>query len=404
MHETKQPQRDAAKKPWWQKFGKSIVSIAILLGVFSLGMGLGNGSITLQGGGQNEGLPNQLNYASVTALYNKLRTTYDGKLSEQELIDGMRSGLVEAAGDPHTQFFTAAEAEEFNSDLSGSFSGIGAELSMEDDMITVVAPIGGFPAEKAGLKAKDIIVAVNDESTNGMSLDKAVSKIRGPAGSEVKLDIVRGGSEQLTLKITRANISTPSVKHEIKDGIGYLTVTRFWTDTADLMDKAAREFKAAGVRGVVVDLRGNPGGTLDSSVDAASLWLTKDAIVLEEKRGGKVVKTYKASGNNPLKGVKTTVLINGSSASASEILAGALADNNAATLVGEKSYGKGSVQQILPLSDGSQVKITFARWFTPAGKNIDKEGIEPSEKVELTEEDVAAGRDPQLSRALELLQ
>lgn len=391
------------RRPLWQRFGKSIVSIAILLGVFSLGMGLGNGTITLQRGGQNEGLPNQLNYASVTALYNKLRTTYDGKLSEQELIDGMRSGLVEAAGDPHTQFFTAAEAEEFNSDLSGSFSGIGAELGMEEDMITVVSPISGFPAEKAGLKAKDVIVAVNDESTSGMSLDKAVSKIRGPAGSEVKLDIVRGGSEQLTLKITRASINIPSVKHEVKDGIGYLTVTRFWTDTAGLMDKAAREFKTAGVRGIVLDLRGNPGGTLDASVDAASLWLDKGATVLEEKRGGKVVETYKASGNNPLKGIKTVVLINGSSASASEILAGALADNNAATLVGEKSYGKGSVQQILPLSDGSQVKITFARWFTPAGKNIDKEGIEPSEKIELTEEDVTADRDPQLARALELL-
>lgn len=391
------------KRPLWQRFGKSVISIAILLGVFSLGLGLGNGSISFQRGGQNEGLPNELNYASVTALYNKLRTTYDGQLDEQKLIDGMRSGLVEAAGDPHTQFFTAAEAEEFNSGLSGSFSGIGAELSIEDDMITVVAPIGGFPAEKAGLKAKDVIVTVNDESTSGMSLDRAVSKIRGPVGSEVTLEIVRSGNEQLTLKITRANITTPSVKHEIKDGVGYLTVTRFWTDTGDLMDKAAREFKAAGVRGVVLDLRGNPGGTLESSVDAASLWLAKDATVLEEKRGGKVVKTYKASGNNPLKGIKTTVLINGGSASASEILAGALADNKAATLVGEKSYGKGSVQQILPLSDGSQVKITFARWFTPAGKNIDKEGIEPTEKVELTEDDVTAGRDPQLARALELL-
>lgn len=393
---------EGSKRPLWQRFGKSIVSVAVLLGVFSLGMGLGNGTISLQRGSQNEGLPNQLNYASVTALYNKLRTTYDGKLSEQELIDGIRHGLVEAAGDPHTQFFTAAEAEEFNSDLSGSFSGIGAELGMEDDMITVVSPISGFPAEKAGLKAKDIIVAVNDESTSGMSLDKAVSKIRGPVGSEVKLDIVRG-SEQLTLTIVRANINTPSVTYEIKDGVGHLTVTRFWNDTAGLMDKAAREFKAAGVRGVVVDLRGNPGGTLDSSVDAASLWLEKDATVLEEKRGGKVVETYKASGNNPLKGIKTVVLINGGSASASEILAGALVDNKAATLVGEKSYGKGSVQQILPLSDGSQVKITFARWYTPAGKNIDKEGIEPSEKIELTEEDVAADRDPQLARALELL-
>lgn len=393
---------EQSKRSLWQRFGKSIISIAVLLAVFSLGTGFGNGTISLQRGGQNEDLPSQLNYASVTALYNKLRTTYDGQLSEQQLIDGMRSGLVEAAGDPHTQFFTAAEAEEFNSGLSGSFSGIGAELSVEDDMITVVSPISGFPAEKAGLKAKDIIVTVDDESTSGMSLDKAVSKIRGPAGTEVKLDILRG-SEQLTLKITRANISTPSVKHEIKEGIGYLTVARFWTDTAELMDKAAREFNAAGVRGVVVDLRGNPGGTLESSVDAASLWLAKDAIMLQEKRGGKVIETYKASGNNPLKGVKTTVLINGGSASASEILAGALADNKAATLVGEKSYGKGSVQQVLPLSDGSQVKITFARWFTPAGKNIDKEGIQPSEKVGLTEEDIAAGRDPQLARAVELL-
>lgn len=410
MHETQQPQKHAAKKSWWQritqaKFSKSIVSIAILLGVFGLGFGLGNGAISLQRGvEENNDLPGKLDYASVTTLYNKLRTTYDGKLDEQTLIDGMRRGLVEATGDPYTQFFTAEEAKEFESDLSGSFSGIGAELSVNDDGdIAVVSPISGFPAEKAGLRPKDVILTINDESTADLSLDEAVSKIRGQAGTTVKLDLLRGEREQLTLTITRDSINIPSVKHEIKDGVGIITVSRFWTDTGELMTKAANEFKAAGVTNVVLDLRGNPGGTLTAAVDAASLWLPQGTIVLQEKRGGIVADTYQADGNNVLQGVKTVVLINGGSASASEILAGALADHKAATLVGEKSYGKGSVQQILPLSDGSQVKITFARWFTPAGKNIDKEGIAPSVEVKLSEDDYKTGNDPQLAKALELL-
>jgi len=383
---------------------KSLVSIVLLVGVFSLGIGVGNGGVSFSRAvGDNNDLPTSLDFSSVDTLYRKLRTTYDGKLDEQALVDGMRRGLVEAAGDPYTQFFSSSEADEFESQLSGSFSGIGAELATgEDGEITVVSPISGFPAEKAGLRAKDIILTVDGESITGMNLDKAVSKIRGEKGTEVTLEILRG-TERKTLKIVRDNINIPSVTHKIEDGIGYLEVSRFWTDTASLMRDAADEFKKANVRGVVLDLRGNPGGSLEASVDAASLWLPKGAVVLEEKRGGEVVETYKASGNNPLQGMKTIVLINGGSASASEILAGALADNKVATLVGEKSYGKGSVQQILPLSDGAQVKITFARWFTPGGKNIDKEGIEPAVKVELTEEDFAAGRDPQQDRAVELI-
>jgi len=390
------------------KFGgvaRSVIAVVVLLGVFSFGVNVGNGNIQFaKGVSDNDSLPSQLDFSSVNTLYATLRSKYDGKLEEQALIDGMRRGLVEATGDPYTQFFTSSEADEFESQLSGSFSGIGAELGKnENDELVIVSPISGFPAEKAGLRARDVIISINDESTTGLSVDQAVGKIRGEKGTEVTLGVVRGGNERKEFTITRDNINIPSVTHKIEDGVGYIQVSRFWTDTGSLMREAAEEFAAANVKSVVLDLRGNPGGTLDAAVDAASLWLPKGTTVLQEKRDGKVIETYKAKGGDLLHGVKTAVLINGGSASASEILAGALADNDAATLVGEKSYGKGSVQQIIPLSDGAQVKITFARWFTPNGKNIDKEGIEPSVKVELSDADYEAGRDPQKNRAFQLV-
>lgn len=384
---------------------RSVGNIAILVLVFWVGLSLGSGTISTEKPvNSNAGLPEDLSYQEVERIYDLLRDNYDGKLTVDELQDGLKSGLIKAAGDPYTEYFNKEDATEFNSQLEGTFSGIGAELGKDkDNNLTVVAPIAGFPAEKAGIRAKDLIVSINDESTQDLSIQEAVNKIRGPKGTEVRLTILRG-EERKDFKITREDIKIPSVKHEMIAGnIGYMQITQFSPDTASLARQAAQDLKSQGATKILLDLRGNPGGTLDGAVDIASMWLPEGKTVLQEKRDGRVKNTYKSSGAHILNGIPTVVLIDEGSASASEIVAGALKDNGVATLVGAKSYGKGSVQQILQLNGGGEVKVTVARWFRPNGKNIDKKGIEPDTKVARTEDDYTNNRDPQKDKAVEQL-
>lgn len=375
--------------------------VAVL--IFITGVGVGSGRITWNSNSQNKDLPEDLNYASVEQIYDALKENYDGKLDAQQLLDGMKAGLANATGDPYTVYLNGEEAKEFQDQLNGTFSGIGAELGQdEDNNIVIVAPIEGFPAAKAGLRPQDVIVSVNGESTAGMSIDKAVSKIRGPKDTQVELRVLRNKSEDLTIKITRADIKLPSIKTEILDGnIGYMQIIQFGNDTSLLAAEAARNFKDKGVKGVILDLRGNPGGTLDSSIDVASLWIPRGETVLQQKRGDKVVSTAPATGNDILKGMPTVVLINEGSASASEIVAGALKDHKAAKLIGTKTYGKGSVQELKLFAGGSELKVTVARWYTPGGQNIDKKGISPDTEVKMTDEDYKADRDPQKDAALQ---
>ena len=383
------------------------VIIAVVL-IFTAGVAVGNGQIVISKvspSSSNKDLPNQLNYTEINELYSALKSGYDGKLDQKKLIEGMKQGMVSAAGDPYTEYMDAAQAKDFSEQLSGSFTGIGAELGQDNDKnLIVVAPISGFPADKAGVRAQDMILAIDGKSTKGMSVDEAVKLIRGPKDTQVKLDIMRNANERESLSITRDDIKIPSVKTEVLDGnIGYMQITQFGGDTADLAHKAAREFKDQGVEKVIVDVRDNPGGLLDASVQIASLWLKPGTTILQEKRDGKVLETYKADGDPLLKGIPTVVLLNKGSASASEILAGALKDNKAATLMGEKSYGKGSVQQIQSLSDG-ELKVTVARWYRPNGQNIDKKGIEPDKTVPMTEDDYKNDLDPQKDAAAAYLQ
>lgn len=374
--------------------------------IFLSGLGIGSGEIVLSKDqlfrkSVQETDADNLDYASVEKVYDLLRKDYDGQLDTEQLLDGIKSGLAQATGDPYTEYLNKKDATAFDEQLSGTFSGIGAELGKDaQGNIIVIAPIAGFPAEKAGLKAQDIIAEVDGESTAGKTISEAVGVIRGEKGTAVKLKIIRNRAEEIDLEIVRGTITIPSVESSIQDGnIGYIKISRFGDDTVGLVTTAANDFKAKGVKGIIVDVRNDPGGLLDASVGVASLWLDSGKTILQEKRDGKIIKTYTAKGLSPLKGIKTVVLINEGSASASEILAGALKDNGAATLVGVKSYGKGSVQQLERLGDGSVLKVTIARWFTPNGINIDKEGIKPDQEVELTDEDRTAGRDPQLDAA-----
>lgn len=357
---------------------------------------------TLQG---QKATSSVLDLSTVQALYKELASSYDGKLDKQKLIDGAKHGMVNAVGDPYTVYFTADEAKEFLSDLEGTFEGIGAELGKKDGALTIISTIDGSPAKKAGLMAGDGILMVNDEETTNWSVEQAVKKIRGEKGTTVKLTIARNGQDKpLEVSVVRDKITDPSVKTEITaDNIGIIRITRFGqTDTVQLTREAARDFKSKGVKGIIVDLRGNGGGYLQSSQEIASLWLD-NKVVVTERTGGVVVDTLYSKGDPVVKGIPTVLLVNEGSASASEILAGALRDNGAATIVGKKTYGKGVVQDVRTLNDGGSLKVTIASWYTPKGKNISKEGITPDHVVDLTEADVAAGRDPQKDKALELL-
>ncbi len=375
--------------------------VAVL--VFASGWAFGGGKISLtsikKGTVSTSG---NVDFKSVQEVQTLLRENYDGTIDDQKVLDGIKSGVAKASGDPYTEYFNTEDSKAFQEELTGSFEGIGAELGKEGANVVIIAPIAGSPAEKAGIKPKDILVKIDDKTATDITISEAVKLIRGKAGTDVKLTLARDGNKVETT-ITRGQINIPSVKSEIKDGIGYLTVSRFSDDTPGLASKAADEFKAAGVKGVVLDMRSDPGGLLDSAVKLSSLWLDNGKTVLLEKRGGKIEKTYRASGTPTLKGIKTVVLINEGSASASEITAGALHDNGVATLIGVKSYGKGSVQQILQLDGGGTLKVTIARWYTPNDKNIDKEGIAPDKEVKLSDEDVKNKVDPQKQAALDFL-
>jgi carboxyl-terminal processing protease len=333
----------------------------------------------------------------VQKTYQELKANYDGTLDSTKLVDGAARGMVAAAGDRYTVFMDQTESADFAKQLSGEVSGIGCEIGVRSNQPTILRVLTDSPAEQSGVKAGDVITAVNGESVDASDSATVAEKIRGEAGTSVKVKVLRG-SEVHEFTITRAKISDPSVRWSVSDGIGTMIISRFDQDTGVLARKAATEFKAQNVRGVVLDLRDDGGGYLDAARDVAGIWLSNKKVVTE-KTDGKVTDTVTTESNPVLAGVKTVVLVNGGSASASEIVAGALQDYKVATLVGERTFGKGTVQKLIELPDGRQLKVTIARWYTPNGKNITKDGITPDTKVQLTSEDMNAGRDPQADAA-----
>ena len=342
-----------------------------------------------------------IDLSSVQKTYQELVANYDGKLDTQKLIYGANRGLVEAAGDPHTAYMDPDETKEFDKSLSGQIGGgIGAEIGLRNNKPTIIKPLENSPAQKAGIKAGEAIVKVNDEASSDWSVEKVVSKIRGEVGTSVKLTLLSGGQTR-EVSVVRQNIVSPAVESEIDGEIGILKVNRFGDDTVSLSRKYASEFVEKGVKKVILDLRNNPGGTVGAAQGLLGIWLDNQ-IAMTERRGSEIVKTLRTTGAPILGNMKTVVLINGNSASASEITAGALREYGKATLVGQKSYGKGSVQIVLGLPGGSQMKVTEARWYTPKGKNIDKTGIEPDVKVDLSSDDVNNNVDPQMDKAKSL--
>ncbi len=332
-----------------------------------------------------------------------LRSKFDGEVNADKQSEGATIGMVASLGDPYTAYLTADQTKALNDDLNGELSGIGVEVGVKNGKLTVIAPIDGTPAAKAGLRSGDYIAQINGVDSSAYTLDEAVSKIRGEKGTKVKLTIVRGTEPPKEIEITRDTITVASVTTEVREGnIGYIKIRRFAEETNDLIVNAAATFKAQGVRGILLDVRDNPGGYLDTAVDVSSQFVGSGVIVEERSKHGEN-RTFKATPGGKFTDLPTVVLTNSGSASASEITAGALHDAGRATLVGEKTFGKGSVQQVLSLRNGASLKVTIAHWFTPKGINIGKEGIKPDVEVKLTTEDYNADRDPQYSKAIEIL-
>ena len=323
------------------------------------------------------------------------------KINNSKLYYGSVAGIVAALGDPYSVFFDPKTSKDFNEELSGEFSGIGAEVGARNGQITIVAPLPGTPADKAGLKPKDVIMAIDKASTQGMAVDQAVSLIRGKQGTTVILTILSDGSQEpRDVSLMRDKIEIKSITLEEKDGYNLVKLTNFNENTYDLFVPIAQKLITS-KKPIVLDLRNDPGGFLDVAVKIAGYWIESGKIVVGEEFSADQAKNeYKSDGPASLKDIPTVVLVNGGSASASEILAGALQDYSIAKLVGNKTFGKGSVQQLTELKDGSSVKLTVAKWLTPNGRKIDKEGIEPDVSVDAGKK---ADTDLQLEKALEVL-
>lgn len=341
--------------------------------------------------------------------WQKLRENHidSDSVSNQDLIYGAIQGLAGSFGDPHTAFFPPIEAKKFEQDVAGNFGGIGAEIGFDaNGALSVIAPLKNSPAERAGIRTGDFISAIDSHDTLGMSVDEAVSYIRGTIGTAVVLSLYREGwAQPRDIRIARENIEVPTLDISFKEdgSVAYIQLYSFNENAFPAFSKAARDAVDKGVKGVILDLRNNPGGYLDVAIRLAGLFIENGKTVVSERFKDGTSEPFVAEGTGLLKNLPLVILINGGSASASEILAGALRDVRGVKLVGEKSYGKGTVQEIKHLSDASTIKITIARWVMPAGGILDKVGLEPDYVVELTDEDIKTKKDVQLQKALEVL-
>jgi len=335
-------------------------------------------------------------------VWEKVQTKFVRRpADENQMVSGAIAGMVASLGDPYSVYFTPEIAKQFQEDLDGTFSGIGAEVGMKNNRIVVVAPLPESPAEAAGLRPGDFVAEINATSTEAMSVEEAVKQIRGPEGTEVKLTIVREGKPQpLKITIIRKKIELKSVTQQILPGnVMFLTISSFNDQTIPQLDQAIQVAQFKKVKGIIVDLRNNPGGFFDSSITVASEWLDPGSVVVAERgKGDGARKEFSATGTHRLLGIPTVVLVNGGSASASEIVAGALQDHGKAKLIGEKTFGKGSVQEYEELPDGSALKLTIALWFTPKDRSINESGIQPDIVVVPKKEGEAAQLESYIAR------
>jgi carboxyl-terminal processing protease len=324
---------------------------------------------------------------------------------------GMIAGYVSTYKDPYTIFFPPAEAKSFQENVQGSFGGVGMNVGMKDGHIVVIAPLKDSPAMKAGIKAGDIVTAVNGKSVIGMDSDAAVALIRGPIDTTVKVTVLHTGAKETTdVTITRKEIKIPTLDTEIKQGVFIAHLYNFSAESPQLWQTAMNKFLESGSKYLIIDLRGNPGGYLEAAVNMASYFLKDGQVVVSEKQGkNEEVVNHRSTGITGLpKDIKVVVLVDGGSASASEILAGALKDQGVAKIVGMTSFGKGSVQELVNFDDGSSLKVTVAKWYTPNGTSISEHGIKPDVEVAFSATSTPKNKDGtyvdvQLNKAIEVI-
>lgn len=395
--------------------GYLLFATTVVVAVFYIGFTAGkiNGvrSIVPEGEGKilNQGDMNKfagenVDFRQFWEVWNLIKDAYvDQPVSEKDMYYGALQGLMSSLNDPYSMFFVPNEANAFTKDLEGKFFGIGAEIGVKDDHIIIVTPLAESPAEKAGIQAGDIIVSVDEKSTKDWSINETVLNIRGEEGTPVTLKVVREGVDApFDVTIVRGEITIDSVKWEIRDdGIAVVNIFMFNEDTTVLFQKAVQEILTEDAKGVIIDVRNDPGGLLSEAINIAGFWIDGDTVVIEKV--GDVERPFRSHGAPRLAGMPTVVLVNGGSASASEILAGALQDFGAATIIGEQTYGKGSVQEYHEFEDGSALKMTTAKWLTPKGRSISNTGISPDVIVEYTLDDFNEERTPQLDAALDFL-
>ena len=393
-----------SKQKWEEKktsLGNAIIMSAVMA---VLGIIIGANWNNWFGGfapylGIDANVKSDMDWSALDEVYNKLATTYNGEISKEDVIEGAKKGLVKSLGDVYTVYMDSDESAEFYKDLHGDVgSGIGVEMGLRDGYVRVLRTLPDNPARKAGILAGDIIYKVDGEEVYNLSTDEIAKKVRGEDGTEVTVTVVRDGEEKsFTMKRETINNVSAYVEYDGKTAI--VTVTRFDNNTGTMVQGFAKEFADKGINKVILDLRGNGGGYVSAAQDLLSLWLDNEKVLIQKSKHFGDNTTNSGAGKAVLKDMETVVLVNGSTASASEIVAGALQEYGKATVVGEKTYGKGVVQNLYDLSGATVLKVTTAEWYTPNDRSINKTGITPDVEVERSYEDINAMRDPQMDKA-----
>lgn len=396
-------------------FGKILALVFFaggILGGFAAGFSVGKTQaviVPIEGVSNLEAIkPSDVDFSLFWDAWSRIqeKSAQSGALNPRDMVYGAIQGMVDSLGDPYTVFFDPEDTKKFLEDVGGSFEGVGMEIGIKNDQLQVVSPIEGTPAQKAGLRAGDAIVQIDEIATQGLSIEEAVSRIRGPKGTTVNLSIFRKGWDKAKdISIQREVIQVPSLKLEMKEGgVAYVRIYQFSEKAGRDFSDAALEMQKAKASRIVLDLRGNPGGYLEIAQEIAGWFLKRgQVVVIEDFTASGKKEEYKAQGNEAFVSTPMVILIDEGSASASEILAGALKDNRNIQLVGKKSFGKGSVQELENLKDGSSLKITVANWLTPAGYLLSKKGLDADVVVEITDKDREEGKDPQLEKAIEIV-
>lgn len=377
-------------------------NILLFFAVFLLGFSLGGYYFQERASNPPEGV----SFTPLFEIWSQVENKFYGysPKMQKEMLYGAMQGTVDSLDDPYSDFLDPKEASQFEEELTGSYEGIGAELTIRNDVLTIISPLKNTPAEKAGLLTGDQIIEIENKKTSEMTLIEAVMKIRGKAETSVNLKIKRG-KKTFDVRIKRAKVKIPVLDFKTLDNnIGYIQIFNFYDNTYSEFRKAAEKILNSGTDKIIVDLRGNPGGFLDSAVEIGGFFVPEGKVVLKQDAGNKRIQSIKSDGPGSFSNLKIVVLIDEGSASASEILAGAIKENNKkVTLVGKKSFGKGTVQEFIDLNDGSALKITVAHWLLPSGTSIEKKGIKPDITIKRTEKDINSGEDPQLDKAKDLL-